>query len=167
MAAWRTLVLLALVTVLPSACSQSRSAAPATIAIEIAGEVFELEVAADGSAREKGLMGRTELDAHGGMIFIFPDVGLRSFWMKNCLMDIDVMFLDASGRVTAMHTMIVEPPQRHDETETQYELRLIGYRSAFPAQFAIELQPGSLDRLNIRVEDKIELDLDRLKAYAR
>src|SRR5438552_14383164 len=72
----------------------SQPAVP-TEKVIIAGEQFNLEIAADGAAREKGLMGRDHIDPHGGMVFIFPIAQTHEFWMKNCPIDIDVIFLDS------------------------------------------------------------------------
>ncbi|MBT8486984.1 MAG: DUF192 domain-containing protein [Phycisphaerales bacterium] len=137
--------------------------------VTINGETFELELSADDASRAQGLMGRDHIPADGGMLFVFPDAQVRSFWMANCITDIDLMFLDPRGRVTAVHRMKTLPPRRADETVAAYEARCsaAGSGSVYPAQFAIELAPGSLDRLGIGVEDRIELDLDRLKALAR
>ena len=132
----------------------------------IAGELFHLDVASDDSTRVKGLMGRTEIAPDGGMLFIFPTSQVRQFWMWNCLVDIDVMFLDPNGRVTAIHTMKVEDPRKENESESAYSDRLADYPSVYAAQFAIELRAGSIERLGVTVDDKIELDLARLKAMA-
>ena len=132
--------------------------------VTIKDRQFALEIAADTATIQRGLMFRETIPDGTGMLFIFPDAQLRGFWMKNCLSDIDIIFLDGGGRVTATHRMKTQPPKRADETEPQYELRMTNYSSVYPAQFAIELPPGSLDQLNVRVEDKIELNLDRLKA---
>lgn len=132
----------------------------------IAGELFHLEVASDDSTRTQGLMGRTEITSDGGMLFIFPTAQVRQFWMGYCLVDIDVIFLDRQGRVTAIHTMKTEDPRRENESELDYSARLAKYPSVYATQFAIELRPGSIERLGVAVDDKIELDLARLKAMA-
>lgn len=162
-----TLALL-LVGLALSAC-QGGDATPGTERVVIGGQTFQLEVAADTDSITLGLMYRKTIPPGTGMIFIFPDARERNFWMKNCLTDIDLIYLDTRGFVTATQRMKAEPPKRENETETQYEdrIRLASYPSGRPAQFAIELPPGSLDQLNVRFEDKIELDLVRLKALAR
>ncbi len=132
----------------------------------IAGELFHLEMASDDSTRIKGLMGRTEIASDGGMLFVFPTSQVRQFWMGYCLVDIDIMFLDPNGRVTAIHTMKTEAPRKEDESESAYSARLAGYPSVYAAQFAIELRAGSIERLGVNVDDKIKLDLARLKAMA-
>jgi uncharacterized membrane protein (UPF0127 family) len=135
--------------------------------VEIAGERFSLEIVADEASRNRGLSGRTEIAADGGMLFVFPESRVRSFWMADCLVDIDIIFLDGQGRVTATHQMKAEPPRRSTETQRAYERRLPGYSSIYPARFAIELKAGTIDRLGIGVDGKIELDLARLKAMAQ
>lgn len=135
--------------------------------VVIAGQTFKLEVAADPPARARGLMGRPEIAEHGGMLFVFPQEGYRSFWMKDCIIDIDIAFLDRRGRIVSVHHMKAEPPKRAVETETQYHARLPGYPSRRPAQFAIELRSGSLDRLKLEPGQVIALDLPKLRKLAR
>jgi uncharacterized membrane protein (UPF0127 family) len=87
--------------------------------------------------------------------------------MEDCLVDMDIIFLDPQGRVTAAHEMKVEPPRRSNETQPAYQRRLRGYRSVYPAQFASERRAGAIARLDIGIERKIGLDLPRLKAMAQ
>ncbi len=148
-------------------CGQTTVSRPTHESISIQGHSFSLEVADDAEARTKGLMYRESIPIDGGMLFIFPDAATRSFWMKNCLVDMELIFLDPHGRITAKHHMTVESPIQPDETDNAYEVRLRGYPSSLRAQFAIELQSGWLERLNLGVDDKIDLDLARLKARAR
>lgn len=131
--------------------------------IIIAAQTFKLEVAADVKSRAKGLMGRKKIDEHGGMIFIYKRAQTQSFWMKNCLIDIDLMYLDTRGRIVSMHKMKKEPPRGQNETSAAYERRLKRYPSGRAAQFIIELEPGSIDRLKLKVGQTIELDLPKLR----
>ncbi len=135
--------------------------------VTIAGETFQLELATDATARERGLMGRDSIEESGGMLFIFPDSQRRSFWMGHCDIDIDLLFLNEAARIVAVHEMKAEPPQGPEETDAEYRERLPDYPSAAPAQFAIELQTGTLARLNIRAGDRVELDYRGLKQLAR
>ncbi|MCA9291087.1 MAG: DUF192 domain-containing protein [Phycisphaerales bacterium] len=161
------LSLLMLLAVASLAGCRQGGTTPGVESVRIGDRVFHLEVAADDATRAQGLMGRTSIAPDGGMLFIFPAAAERSFWMGHCLVDMDIMFLDGRGFVTAIHEMTVEAPQGETESDYQYELRLADYPSRIPAQFAIELQAGMIRTLNIRVQDKIALDLPRLKALAR
>lgn len=140
---------------------------PETVTVTIKDRQFTLKVSANDASRALGLGGVETIADDGGMIFIFPRAERQRFWMRNCLSDIDVIFLDGRGRITATHRMKAEAPRAADESESEYHARLKGYESNYPAQFAIELAPGTLDELGLQFEERIELDLDRLKAMAR
>ncbi|MCI0363103.1 MAG: DUF192 domain-containing protein [Phycisphaerales bacterium] len=142
-------------------------AKPAVEKIDIAGEVFKLELAIDEAAREKGLMGREKIDDDGGMLFVYPKPGVLTFWMANCKVDIDVVFLDAEGTIVTIRKMKVEPAQRSDESKSDYQNRLKLYSSRRPAQFAIELKPGTPERLKLKAGQKIAMDVARLKKLAK
>lgn len=131
--------------------------------VNIAGETFNLEIAADSYSRTRGLMERANLEDDGGMLFVFHNEQAQQFWMGYCLFDIDVLFLDSNGVITATHEMKCELPIGDDESEISYRSRMIDYQSKLPAQFAIEIRGGWLARLNVNSGDKIELDLQRLK----
>ncbi len=140
---------------------------PAKELVVIAGETFRLDPAVNVKARQRGLGGREKIEDHGGMLFVFPDARRRSFYMKDCVIDIDIMFLDDRGRITAVHKMKTEPPRRADESVRAYERRLKLYPSLRPVRFAIELETGSIERLKLKPGRTIPLDLPRLKKLAR
>ena len=148
-----------------SGCSSPRT--ENSVRVSIAGETFLLELSVDERSRIRGLMDRTSIDPEGGMLFVFPDADLRSFWMSHCYIDIDLIFLDSRGTITAIHEMTVELPQEPDETPWEYESRLRHYWSNGPARFAIELAAGSIKRLDIHTNDRIVLDLPTLRSLAR
>lgn len=123
----------------------------------LAGVAYELELAADPASRERGLMGRGEIPPRGGMLFAFPDDAPRAFWMKGCLVDIDIAFLDRRGVVVATHRMRAEPARLSGESEAAYEGRLRHYASGLPARFAVELRAGSLVRLGLRPGSEVDV----------
>ena len=159
----RLALCLATVMILAAAGPATR---PAKERVVIAGETFRLEPAVNAKARQRGLGGRKKIVDHGGMLFVFPDARRRSFYMKDCVIDIDIMFLDDRGRITAVHKMIKESPRREDESVRVYERRLKLYPSRRPVRFAIELESGSIERLKLKPGLTIPLDLPRLKNMA-
>ncbi|TVQ32639.1 MAG: DUF192 domain-containing protein [Phycisphaeraceae bacterium] len=135
--------------------------------VRINGVTFMMEIAADDPSRMLGLGGREEIDERGGMIFVFPSAAVIQFVMRDCLVPIDVAFLDASGRVVAMHEMTPEEPRREGESAMAYERRLKNYPSRFPAQFAVETAGGRLREVGLEVGQRVEFDLERLKNMVR
>ena len=63
-------------------------------------KVLPLEVMSTPNAISTGMMGRENLD--GGMLFIFPGVAERSFWMKDCLISLDIIFI-INNKVTKVY----------------------------------------------------------------
>ena len=133
---------------------------------ETATQHFRLEVAADSFAISQGLSGRDEIKEHEGMLFVYASSGPRSYWMKNCLIDIDLIFLDGKGRVVRTYEMKKEPLRRPGESMSRYEGRLHRYRSVKPAQFVIEVKAGWLKKLQIERGDLIEADWQRIAKHA-
>ena len=58
-----------------------------------------LEVADTEAKRQRGLMFRPSLEPTSGMLFVFDEPGVHPFWMQNCLISIDIIWLDEEGRV--------------------------------------------------------------------
>jgi uncharacterized membrane protein (UPF0127 family) len=146
--------------------STTGCAAP-TAEVVIAGERFELELALDPESRTRGLMFREQIAADGGMLFVFPNYAPRNFWMKNCLVDMDILFIDENGVITTVKEMFAEPLKRESETLAEYNRRLPRYGSDGPARFAIELRHGSAARLGVMPGDRVEFDMRPLVAESR
>ncbi len=135
--------------------------------VRFAGETCELELALDAATRGRGLGGRASIDPSGGMLFVFPRARRQSFVMRDCLVPIDVAFLDPSGRVVAVHPMQIETPRADGESAAQYEARLRRYGSVFPTQFALETAGGRLRELGVVAGQRIPLDTAALVRRAR
>lgn len=71
------------------------------------GARFAVEIADDGAERAEGLMFRKELSASAGMLFVYERPQGVSFWMKNTLIPLDMVFIGPDGRVNAVHANAV------------------------------------------------------------
>jgi len=140
---------------------------PETAWVEIAGELFELELAIDSRDKQRGLSGRRTIAPDGGMLFVNPRPTPSAMVMRDCPVPIDVAFLDATGRVVAIHEMKIEPPRGRDEDPLAYERRLPVYDSGAPAAFAVETAGGRLRALGLAVGDPLVFDADALTKRAR
>jgi len=64
---------------------------------------FNIEVADTPKMRAEGLMFRESLPASGGMLFVYEKPEHATFWMKNTLIPLDIIFFDFKGQVTSIH----------------------------------------------------------------
>ncbi|MFV0360160.1 DUF192 domain-containing protein [Tropicimonas sp.] len=68
---------------------------------------FSVEIADDEAERARGLMFREVLPRSSGMLFIYPRPQPSSFWMKNTLIPLDMLFLGPDGVVRHVHSRAV------------------------------------------------------------
>ena len=110
--------------------------APTSISLPPAGHAWVIfgadtvvaEVASTADERAEGLMYREELPDGTGMLFVFPDNRVRSFWMANTYIALDIAYMDPSFRVVdivAMEPLVTE-----------------SYPSAAPAMYGLEVRQG-------------------------
>jgi uncharacterized membrane protein (UPF0127 family) len=135
--------------------------------VQLGGRPFELEVAATPRTVERGLSRRTEIPDGTGMIFVFPESRILSFWMIDCLVDIDVAYLDRTGKVVSIYTMKAESAQKPGESREAYQSRLKRYPSADEAMFAIEVKAGLLEKLGVKPGTTVKVDYAKLRGHLR
>lgn len=164
----RSFLLLALgaLVLLQSGCRQP-APPPGFERVRLGDRTYMLEIVADNESRTKGLGDRKHLDEDKGMLFVFPDSTKRHFVMRDCFIDIDIIYLDADARIVAMHQMVVEPPRGEDESDFVYNNRLTRYSSRFDSQLVIELAGGQLDHLSLEEGQQVKLDVERLRSLAK
>ena len=61
-----------------------------------------VEIADDEAERQRGLMERPPLADDRGMLFQFPDVRERGFWMRNTPSPLDIIYIDPRGRIVSI-----------------------------------------------------------------
>lgn len=98
---------------------------------------ISVEIADDPHSWTKGLMGRTQISDSEGMLFVYPAEQLQVFWMRNTPVSLDMIFLDADGRVVRVARRTQPMSDRH-------------YHSIRPARYVVEVPAGFAERHNIR-----------------
>ncbi|MGR2741050.1 DUF192 domain-containing protein [Billgrantia sp. Q4P2] len=106
-AAVALLFALLLVEQLPAGEPSSHERVPLEIHAGDERHRLEVELARTSAERQKGLMDRDHLAPHAGMLFLYqaaqpPQAG---FWMYRTRIPLDIAFIDAEGRIAALHTM--------------------------------------------------------------
>jgi uncharacterized membrane protein (UPF0127 family) len=109
---------------------------------------IDVEVANTQTERSKGLMFRKEMDDDRGMLFIFERPDMQSFWMKNTILPLDIMFIDSSGVIDTIY-----------RKTTPYSERSLPSRRR--VQFVVEVNGGWSDKNGLKENDLIEFKVDR------
>jgi uncharacterized membrane protein (UPF0127 family) len=99
-----------------------------TTSLTLGAEAITVEVADDEVERSQGLMYRDHLGADAGMLFVYPDLAERGFWMKNTKIPLSIAFADADGVIVGIADM------KPLDTNTP--------PSGAPARFALEMNRG-------------------------
>ncbi len=104
---------------------------------------FEVEVVTTPETRAQGLMFRQSMAPNAGMLFIYPGEQPVSFWMKNTLIPLDMLFLKADGSIAHIAHNAVP----HDETPID---------SGAAVKAVLEVNGGTANALGIKEGDRVE-----------
>lgn len=109
-------------------------------------KVIDVEIADNDDERTQGLMYRKSMDDTKGMLFIFQKEEIQSFWMKNTIMSLDIMYVNSKKEIVKMY-----------KNTTPFSENSI--RSDKPATYVVEVAAGFTDRYGIKEGDKINFQI--------
>lgn len=119
----------------------------ATPFVELKGQRFDVEIADNDQTRTRGLMFRESLARDRGMLFIFDEMQMRSFWMHNCKISIDILYFDDSFKLVGW-ALSVPPCNLNPE-------QCPSYPSGAPAQYVLEIAAGRTRELGVQLGDSL------------
>lgn len=112
------------------------------------GDEFRLELAISDRERALGYMYREKIGGQEAMLFFFEEPGLHGIWMRNCLVPLDLIWLDLSHQV--VHIVHSAPPcARNAECPSHTPMR--------NANYVLEAAGGTAKRTGLSVGDRIQL----------
>ncbi len=113
---------------------------------------FMAEVASTEPEKEKGLMYRQSLASDRCMFFVYRQDGYHAIWMKNCLIALDVAWVDADGRIVELAERVPPcSPMLGDNCPT--------YGGTVESRDFIEFPAGTFQRYGIRKGDRLGWNL--------
>lgn len=119
-----------------------------TINLQCGSGNFEVEIARSSVKKAKGYMDRQEpLSSKEGMLFIFDNSAIRSFWMKDTYVPLDILFLDTNLEVVTIH---------EDVATNQIDQI---YTASSKSQYVLEIKAGGSSELDISVGTVCEAEL--------
>ena len=135
--------MLVLVAALPAWALESFARSSVTVETASGGRFrFNVELAETSAQQAQGLMYREKMAEDAGMLFINSQERLASFWMKNTLIPLDMIFIAADGRIVNIHERAV--PHSLDSIN-----------SKAPVLGILEINGGMAARLGIRPGDRV------------
>jgi len=103
---------------------------------------IDIEIADNDYERQLGLMNRQSMEEMQGMLFLFPQQQFQSFWMRNTLFSLDMLFINSNKEIVTIHKNTTPLSEQ-------------SYPSSAPAIYVLEVNAGFCDRHNIKLGDKI------------
>ena len=105
-------------------------------------KTIDLEIADTEERIIQGLMYRPNMPDTEGMLFVFPGMAPRSFWMKNTLVSLDIIFVDNLNQIVSIQ----------ERTTPRSEQSL---PSGKPAQYVVEVLGGFCEKYGVKVGDQV------------
>jgi hypothetical protein len=112
----------------------------------VKGHELSIELATTPETRSCGLSNRTSLQRNQGMLFVYAEPEILTFWMKDTHIPLSIAFIDADGRIVSVQKMI--------------PLRItVDHISPVPAKYALEVNQGWFEENGVAIGDVLIFEL--------
>jgi uncharacterized protein len=153
-------LLLVVFCVLPSALTEAFQFATPRAKVSFSdGTVVTAELATTPAAQQRGLMFRKSLAEREGMVFVFETASAGAFWMQNCLIPLDIIWVDEAFTIASIAESVppckmpgCDPPCASNECPTYPP------RAGTKAKYVVEVQAGFSKAHKVAVGQKIKID---------
>ncbi len=105
---------------------------------------IEVEIAEQRADRMRGLMYRTQMADAAGMLFVFKERSVQSFWMRNTCLPLDMLFIDHDGLIVGIEENV---PTMNDNS----------YSVSCPSSYVLEVNAGWTRRHRVRAGQRVAL----------
>jgi hypothetical protein len=103
---------------------------------------IDIEIAETDEQRQQGLMHRTELGERQGMLFLFPAEKILSFWMKDTIVPLDMIFVNDGMEIVTIHRDTIPSSEQ-------------SYVSTKKSRYVVEVNAGFTEKSGIAVGDRV------------
>ncbi|MBI1937372.1 MAG: DUF192 domain-containing protein [Ignavibacteriales bacterium] len=103
---------------------------------------IDIEIADDDTQRQVGLMMRRNMKLDQGMLFLFEEETYQSFWMKNTILPLDIIYVNSQKEIVTIY--------KNAKPYSEESLP-----SSKPAQYVVEVNAGYTDQFGINEGDKV------------
>ncbi|HEY0156107.1 MAG TPA: DUF192 domain-containing protein [Thermoanaerobaculia bacterium] len=112
------------------------------------GTAISVEIAADDELRAQGLMFRDRLRPNAGMLFMFAEDDEHAFWMKNTLIPLDMIWIDANQKVVAVKYNV--PPCKVEDCPS--------YPPGVLSRYVLEVAGGVAQAHGVKAGDQLRFE---------
>ena len=117
--------------------------------VRIGNTLFKTQIASTEYELLRGLSNKNHLDPMSGMLFLFQDMKTTSFWMKDMLIPLDLIWIGENCTIVDLHHNVLNPAP--DVPLSEFPL----YTSSVTASYTFEINAGTAKRFNISIGDTV------------
>ncbi len=107
---------------------------------------FDVQLADNDIKRAKGLMFQRYLEQNKGMLFLFEKEDKHSFWMKNTLIPLDIIWMNKDKEVVFIN---------ENSQPCKWYSRCFSIKPKASAKYVLEVNSGTVQKIGLRLGDKL------------